>query len=136
MRWLRPPTGDDPLGLRDVNVVLNAARRSTPRRSTTCATPGIIISASGMADRRTHVCITCSSGLRDHRTTILFVGLPGRSAPGDARLQEGASEDPAPRPATIRVRARVETIDGLSAHAGRGEIHRRGSARPGNSARS
>jgi len=91
--------------------------------------PMVIIAGSGMATggRVLHHLKRC---LPDHRNTVL---LPGFQAAGTRgrRLQDGA--------ATIRihgqdvpVRARVETIDGLSAHADQNELLRwmRGFTRP------
>jgi len=81
--------------------------------------PMIIISASGMATggRVLHHLERC---LPDHRNTILFVGFQAAGTRGRA-IQSGA-------PAVkmyghdVRVRARIETIENLSAHADYGEI--------------
>jgi metallo-beta-lactamase family protein len=81
--------------------------------------PTIIISASGMATggRVLHHLERC---LPDHRNTILFVGFQAAGTRGQA-IQSGA-------PAVkmyghpVPVRARIETIDSLSAHADYGEI--------------
>ena len=91
--------------------------------------PMIIIAGSGMATggRVLHHLKRC---LPDHRNTVLLPGFQAAGTRGRA-LQNGAS--------TIRihgqdvpVRARVETIDGLSAHADRTELLRwmRGFRRP------
>lgn len=83
--------------------------------------PAIIVSASGMAvgGRILH---HLAFKLPDHRTTVVFVGFQAAGTRGRA-LQEGAK--------TVRihgreiaVRAEIETIDGLSAHADRNEILR------------
>jgi metallo-beta-lactamase family protein len=91
--------------------------------------PMIIIAGSGMATggRVLHHLKRC---LPDHRNTVLLPGFQAAGTRGRA-LQNGAR--------TIRihgqdvsVRARVETIDGLSAHADRTELLRwlRGFSRP------
>jgi metallo-beta-lactamase family protein len=83
--------------------------------------PLIIISASGMATGG-RVLHHLKLRLPDPRTTVLLVGYQAAGTRGRS-LQQGAS--------TIRmhgqdipVRARVETLDGLSAHADREEIFR------------
>ena len=81
--------------------------------------PTIIISASGMATggRVLHHLERC---LPDHRNTILFVGFQAAGTRGHA-IQMGAQavkmygHD-------VHVRARIETIENLSAHADYGEI--------------
>ena len=91
--------------------------------------PILIIAGSGMATggRVLHHLKRC---LPDHRNTILLPGFQAAGTRGRA-LQQGAK--------TIRihgedvpVRARVETIDGLSAHADQTELLRwmRGFRRP------
>lgn len=81
--------------------------------------PMIIISASGMATggRVVHHLERC---LPDHRNTILFVGFQAAGTRGQA-IQSGAKavkmygHD-------VHVRARIESIENLSAHADYGEI--------------
>jgi metallo-beta-lactamase family protein len=81
--------------------------------------PTIIISASGMATggRVLHHLERC---LPDHRNTILFVGFQAAGTRGRA-IQSGAKvikmygHD-------VNVRARIESIENLSAHADYGEI--------------
>ena len=58
--------------------------------------------------------------LPDHRTTVLFVGFQAIGTRGRA-LQDGR-EFVRMYGREIPVKARIETIDGLSAHADRGEI--------------
>lgn len=83
--------------------------------------PGIIIAGSGM----------CNGGrIRHHllnrlptpSTTVLFVGYQGEGTPGRALL-DGAKQFRA-YGWEVPVRARIERIDALSAHADRGEIMR------------
>lgn len=83
--------------------------------------PGIIIAGSGM----------CNGGrIRHHllkrvdspNTTVLFVGYQGEGTPGRALL-EGAKTFRA-YGWEVPVRARMQRLDALSAHADRGEIMR------------
>ncbi|HET7038491.1 MAG TPA: MBL fold metallo-hydrolase [Gemmatimonadales bacterium] len=91
--------------------------------------PFIVISSSGMATGG-RVLHHLRNRLDDKRTTILLIGFQAAGTRGRA-LQEGArrlrmfGQE-------IKVRARVERLDGLSAHADREEIFRwlRGFERP------
>jgi metallo-beta-lactamase family protein len=83
--------------------------------------PFIVISASGMATGG-RVLHHLRNRLGDKRTTVLLIGFQAAGTRGRA-LQDGAKQlhmfghD-------VRVRARVERLDGLSAHADRDEILR------------
>jgi metallo-beta-lactamase family protein len=81
--------------------------------------PTVIISASGMATggRVLHHLERC---LPDHRNTILFVGFQAAGTRGQA-IQSGA-EAIKMYGHEVNVRARIETIENLSAHADYGEI--------------
>jgi metallo-beta-lactamase family protein len=81
--------------------------------------PTIIISASGMATggRVVHHLERC---LPDHRNTILFVGFQAAGTRGHA-IQSGAKAIKM-YGHEVTVRARIESIDNLSAHADYGEI--------------
>ena len=81
--------------------------------------PTIIISASGMATggRVLHHLERC---LPDHRNTILFVGFQAAGTRGHA-IQSGAKAIKM-YGHEVNVRARIETIENLSAHADYGEI--------------
>ena len=81
--------------------------------------PMIIISASGMATggRVVHHLERC---LPDHRNTILFVGFQAAGTRGQA-IQSGA-EAVKMYGHEVHVRARIESIENLSAHADYGEI--------------
>ncbi|HUU13119.1 MAG TPA: MBL fold metallo-hydrolase [Terriglobia bacterium] len=83
--------------------------------------PMIIISASGMATggRVLHHLERC---LPDHRNTVLFVGFQAAGTRGRA-IQSGA-ESVKMHGRQVRIRARVERLDNLSAHADYGEILR------------
>ncbi len=81
--------------------------------------PMIIISASGMATggRVVHHLARC---LPDHRNTILFVGFQAAGTRGQA-IQSGARAVKM-YGHEVPVRARIESIENLSAHADYGEI--------------
>jgi metallo-beta-lactamase family protein len=83
--------------------------------------PGIIIAGSGMANggRIRHHLV---NRVDNPRTTVLFVGYQGVGTPGRALL-EGAEKFRA-FGWEVPVRARMERLDALSAHADRGEILR------------
>jgi metallo-beta-lactamase family protein len=83
--------------------------------------PMIIISASGMATggRVVHHLERC---LPDHRNTILFVGFQGAGTRG--RIIQSGAESVKMHGRQVSVRARIETIENLSAHADYGEILR------------
>jgi len=83
------------------------------------AYPAIIISASGMCEGG-RILHHLAYKLPDHRTTVLFVGFQAIGTRGRA-LQDGR-EFVRMFGREIPVKARIETIDGLSAHADRGEI--------------
>lgn len=112
----RVAQGFDPLGLKGVHL---DSRVEESKALNSLRYPAVIISASGMAvgGRILH---HLSYRLPDHRTTVLFVGYQAVGTRGRA-LQDGAT--------TVRmhgreipVRASIETLDGLSAHADRSEI--------------
>jgi len=108
--------GDDPLGL--LNVHLDETVEQS-KALNDLSYPAIILSASGMAEGG-RILHHLAYRLGDHRSTVLFVGYQAAGTRGRA-LQDGAR--------TIRmhgreidVRARIETLEGLSAHADGGEI--------------
>jgi metallo-beta-lactamase family protein len=111
--------GADPLGLE--NGVKCATTVEDSKRLNDVRYPAIIISASGMAEGG-RILHHLFFKLPDHRTTVLFVGYQGIGTRGRA-LQDGVKEIRM-HGRTVPVRARIETIDGLSAHADRGEILR------------
>jgi metallo-beta-lactamase family protein len=113
---LQVAKGDDPLGLEHVNLV---ARVEDSKTLNDLRYPSIIISASGMATGG-RILHHLAYRLGDHRTTVLFVGYQAAGTRGRA-LQDGAQRIKI-HGKEIEVRAKIETLDGLSAHADRGEI--------------
>ena len=91
--------------------------------------PAIIVSSSGMATGG-RILHHLAQRVGDPRTTVLFVGFQAVGTRGRA-LEDGAKEVKL-LGQTLPVRARVERIDALSAHADSGEILRwlGGFARP------
>jgi metallo-beta-lactamase family protein len=83
--------------------------------------PMIIIAGSGMLTGG-RVLQHLKHRLRDERTTVLLPGFQAEGTRGRA-LQEGARELRI-HGQVVPVRARVETLDGFSAHADREEIFR------------
>lgn len=81
--------------------------------------PVVIVSASGMATggRVIHHLERC---LPDHRNTILFVGFQAAGTRGQI-IQSGA-EAVKMHGHEVRIRARIESMENLSAHADYGEI--------------
>ena len=95
--------------------------RSVEESKSLDTTPGpmVIVAASGMAEsgRILHHLV---HGVGDHRNLLLFVGFQAEHTLG-RRIQEGAN------PVRIfgdeyPVRAEIESIEGYSAHADRGEL--------------
>ncbi len=110
--------GGDVLGMRDVRF---ATTSEESKALNDIAYPAIIISASGMAEGG-RILHHLAFKLPDHRTTVLFVGFQAKGTRGRA-LQDGR-EFVRMYGREIPVKARIETLDGLSAHADRGEILR------------
>jgi metallo-beta-lactamase family protein len=108
--------GDDPLGMRDVRF---ATSSEESKALNGIAYPAIIISASGMAEGG-RILHHLEFKLPDHRATVLFVGFQAIGTRGRA-LQDGKTSVRM-YGREIPVKARIETLDGLSAHADRGEL--------------
>jgi metallo-beta-lactamase family protein len=81
--------------------------------------PMAIISASGMATggRVLHHLERC---LPDHRNTVLFVGFQGAGTRG--QIIKSGAEFVKMHGRQVRIRARIESMENLSAHADYGEI--------------
>jgi len=107
--------GEDPLGLLGVRMDSSVEESKALNN---LSYPAVIISASGMAEGG-RILHHLEFKLPDHRTTVLFVGFQAAGTRGRA-LQEGARSVKIHGKA-IDVLARIETLDGLSAHADRGE---------------
>ncbi len=111
----RVARGLDPLGLNNVRLCASVDQSKALNDVKT----GVIISASGMATGG-RILHHLKRRLPDSKTTVLFagyqaVGTRGRHlADGGNRVRIHGEEVP--------VRARVEVLDGLSAHADRGAI--------------
>jgi metallo-beta-lactamase family protein len=108
--------GGDVLGMKDVRFATTSIES---KALNDLAYPAIIISASGMCEGG-RILHHLAYKLPDHRTTVLFVGFQAMGTRGRA-LQDGR-EFVKMFGREIPVKARIETIDGLSAHADRGEI--------------
>jgi metallo-beta-lactamase family protein len=108
--------GDNPLTTRHFHL---ARSRDESRALNALKGPVVIISASGMATGG-RVLHHLQLRLPDPRTTVLLVGFQAAGTRGRS-LQEGAK---ALRilGAEVAVRARVEMLDGLSAHADQAEL--------------
>jgi metallo-beta-lactamase family protein len=105
--------GEDPLGLQGVH--LNTTVEQS-KALNSLNYPAIIISASGMASGG-RILHHLAYRLPDHRTTVLFTGYQAAGTRGRA-LQEGAKRIKI-HGRQVVVRARVEALGGLSAHADR-----------------
>jgi metallo-beta-lactamase family protein len=108
--------GGDVLGMRNVRFATTSIES---KALNDIAYPAIIISASGMCEGG-RILHHLAYKLPDHRTTVLFVGFQAMGTRGRA-LQDGR-EFVRMYGREIPVKARIETLDGLSAHADRGEI--------------
>jgi metallo-beta-lactamase family protein len=108
--------GEDPLGLH--KVYLDSTVQES-KAINDLKYPAIIISASGMATGG-RILHHLSYRLPDHRTTVLFSGHQAAGTRGRA-LQDGAKSVRI-HGREVPVRARVETLYGLSAHADRGDM--------------
>ncbi len=112
--------GDAPLDFDD----LYASRRgSDSARLRDAPGPMIIIAGSGMLTGGRIVSHLVEGGLSDERNTLLFAGHQSAGTPG-RRIQDAAK---AGKPVWLEgqevpVRARIDTLRGLSAHADRREL--------------
>jgi len=117
---------DDDIGRRRGEVSAFCTKRFTPvataqesKAVVQRGGPAIIISASGMATGG-RVLHHLANGLADPRNTVLFVGFQAAGTRG-RQLIEGAQEVKM-FGQFVPVHARVEKLNGMSAHADAGEI--------------
>ncbi len=112
--------GDDPLDFDDL-YVSKKGRDSARIRS--APGPMIIIAGSGMITGGRIINHLVDGGLADPRNTLLFVGHQSVGTPG-RRIQEAAKSGASVwlDGEEVPVRARIETLRGLSAHADRKEL--------------
>ena len=111
--------GDDPLDFEDLFEV---RRGKDSRKLYDAEGPMIIIAGSGMATGG-RILGHLRDGLPSERTTVLFVGYQAEGTPG-RRIQDAARHGGHVRidGEDVLVRAKVETLKGLSAHADRTEL--------------
>jgi metallo-beta-lactamase family protein len=108
--------GEDLLGMKDVHF---ASTTEESKALNNIAYPAIIISASGMAEGG-RILHHLAYRIGDWRTTVLFCGFQAVGTRGRA-LQDGTDFIKL-HGRELPVKAKIETLDGLSAHADRGEI--------------
>lgn len=111
--------GDDPLDFEDLFQV---RRGSDSRRLQGVPGPFVIIAGSGMCTGG-RILGHLREGLPNEDTVVLFVGYQAEGTPG-RRIQEAKKSGGRVRidGEEVRVRARIETLKGLSAHADRREL--------------
>jgi metallo-beta-lactamase family protein len=128
---IRHPEATDGIGGMGLNDVKVATTVEESKALNNVAYPAIIISASGMCEGG-RILHHLAFRLGDHRSIVVLVGFQAAGTRGRA-LQDG-------KPfiklhgREIPVRARIEMLGGLSAHADRGEIVswlKAGGVRPG-----
>ena len=111
--------GDDPLDFKRLYAV---ERGRDSHRLRDAEGPFVIIAGSGMLTGG-RIVRHLVEGLSDERNTLLFAGYQAEGTPG-RRIQDASKRGDRVRLGgeEVRVRARVETLKGLSAHADRGEL--------------
>ncbi len=111
--------GDDPL---DFDELYAVKKGSDSRRLRDVPGPMIIIAGSGMCTGG-RIVGHLLDGLDDEKNTVLFVGYQGEGTPG-RRIQEAARHGGRVfiDGGEVQVKASIETLSGLSAHADRGEL--------------
>lgn len=111
--------GDDPLDFEDLFQV---KRGRDSHRLHAMEGPMVIIAGSGMCTGG-RIVGHLREGLSSERTTVLFVGYQAEGTPG-RRIQEAAKTGGHVRidGEEVRVRAKIATLKGLSAHADRSEL--------------
>lgn len=111
--------GDDPL---DFDELFAVRRGQDSARLRDLKGPMVIIAGSGMCTGG-RIVRHLVEGLPDPDNTLLFVGHQAEGTPG-RRIQEAAERDGEVHLGgeRVRVRARIRTLKGLSAHADRDEL--------------
>lgn len=111
--------GDDPL---DFESLFVARKGQDSARVMKSPGPLVIIAGSGMCTGG-RIVRHLAAGLPDPSTTVLFVGHQAEGTPG-RRIQQAAKSGGKVYVdgEEVEVRARIETLKGLSAHADRGEL--------------
>jgi len=111
--------GDDPLDFHDLFKV---QRGRDSERLHHMHGPMIIIAGSGMCTGG-RIVGHLRDGLPERDTVVLFIGYQAEGTPG-RRIQEAAKHGGHVEidGASVQVRARIETLSGLSAHADRKEL--------------
>lgn len=111
--------GDDPLDFEDLFEVRRGAES---RRLHDVSGPMVIIAGSGMCTGG-RIVGHLREGLPHEDTTVLFVGYQAEGTPG-RRIQDAAKSGGRVfiDGAEVRVRAKIATLKGLSAHADRKEL--------------
>ncbi len=120
--------GDDPL---DFEELFSVKRGQDSARLREVPGPMIVIAGSGMCTGG-RIIGHLTDGLPDPNTIVCFVGHQATGTPG-RRIQEAARSGGTVRldGVDVAVRARIETLRGLSAHADRVELKRWLGAIPG-----
>ncbi len=111
--------GDDPLDFEDLFAV---RRGQDSARLRDLPGPMVIIAGSGMCTGG-RIVKHLIDGLPEPENTVLFVGHQAEGTPG-RRIQDAAAHDGEVQlnGERVRVRARIRTLKGLSAHADRDEL--------------
>ncbi len=111
--------GDDPLDFEDLFAV---RRGRDSARLRDLPGPMVIIAGSGMCTGG-RIVRHLIEGLPEPENTLLFVGHQAEGTPG-RRIQDAAAHDGEVQLGGehVRVRARIRTLKGLSAHADRDEL--------------
>lgn len=112
--------GDAPL---DFESLYASRRGSDSARLRDAPSPMIIIAGSGMLTGGRIVNHLVDGGLEDERNTLLFAGHQGAGTPG-RRIQDAAKQSGSVwlDGQEVPVRCRIDTLQGLSAHADRKEL--------------
>lgn len=112
--------GDAPL---DFDELYASKRGSDSARLRDVPGPMIIIAGSGMLTGGRIVSHLVDGGLSDDRNTLLFAGHQGEGTPG-RRIQDASRTGGSVwlEGQEVPVRARIDTLRGLSAHADRNEL--------------